>query len=234
MAITEIIKYQKLDLTLYKLEKDYSQCKEIERVYQCQTMYKARLEALGKLSKELEELYQQLSKLEDRFEEIDGEKDGLKVNFESFSELDEFDEYEKKLAKHEESMININRDASRLIKKISEINAENKKYNEQMDTLNAEYAKAGKILSNKKREMQKSAGPILKQLEIMSANIEEKLLEKYKLLRSAKKMPAFVPYQDGSCLGCGMNIEIEVDKKLEKAGDYAECPHCGRIVYKMA
>lgn len=234
MAINEIIKYQKLDLTLYKLEKDYSQCKEIERVYQCQTMYKARLEALTKLSKELEELYNQLSKLEEKFDEADTEKVNFKVDFESFTELQEFDDYEKKLAKYEENMININREASRLIKRIGEINAENKKYNEQMDTLNAEYAKAGEILKIKKLKMQKTAEPILKQLEAMSGNIEQKLIDKYKLLRNAKKMPAFVPYQEGSCLGCGMNIAIEVDKKLVKAGDYAECPHCGRIVYKMA
>ena len=46
-------------------------------------------------------------------------------------------------------------------------------------------------------------------------------------------MPAFVMYSDGNCLGCGMDISVEVDKLITKIGDCAECPNCGRIVYKI-
>lgn len=233
MAISDIIKYQKLDLTLYNLEKDYIQSTEIKRVYNCQNMYKARLDALVKLNKELEELYVQLTKLEAKFDEVDADKANYNVKFEEFTEIKEFEDYERNLAKYEENLINVNRDVSRIIKRISEINAENKKLNEQMDSLNNEYAKASNILSAKKKEMKKSAEPMLIQLNEMSKKIEESMLASYKELRNAKKMPAFVPYLEGNCCGCGMNISIEVDKKVVKSGDYAECPNCGRIVYKL-
>lgn len=233
MAIPDMIKYQKLDLTLYNLEKDYIQSTEIKRVYNCQNMYKARLDTLVKLNKELEDLYAQLAKLEIRFDEVDLDKESFTVSFDNFVEIKQYEDYERNLAKYEESLISVNRESSRIIKRISEINAESKKINEQMDSLNNEYAKASNILSAKKKDMKKSAEPMLIQLNEMSKNIDEKLLAAYKELRSAKKMPAYVAYKDGNCCGCGMNISIEVDKKLLKLGDYTECPNCGRLVYKL-
>lgn len=234
MAISDIIEYQKLDLTLYNLEREYANSAEIKRVYQYQKLYKDRLETLVKLNSELEELYNQLARLDTKFEEIYAEKDAFfAVTFADFEEISEFEEYEKKLAKYEENLINVNKDASRIIKKIAEINADNKKINEQMDKLNAEHGLASKVLASKKLEMQEKAQPIVDKLNERAKSIDEKILNAYKELRKVKKMPAFVPYKEGNCCGCGMDISIEVDKKISKIGEYTECPNCGRIVYKM-
>lgn len=232
MAISDIIKYQKLDLTLYNLEREYSQSVEIKRVYHFQKLYKDRLDTLVKLNSELEELYNQLARLETKFDEINLERSAFEVDFQQFQEIKEFEEYEKSLAKYEDSLINLNRDVSRVVKRISEINADNKKINDNMDTLNKDHGVASQVLTAKKQEMQKSAQPILLQLKEMEKNIDKKMLNSYHALRKAKKMPAFVPYIDGNCCGCGMDISIEVNKKISKAGDHAECPNCGRIVYK--
>ena len=75
------------------------------------------------------------------------------------------------------------------------------------------------------------AKPIARQLQAIKKELDEAMLKKYLELRNAKKMPAFVVYNAGNCGACGMDIAIEVGRKLNKSGDMAECPHCGRIVF---
>jgi len=101
-----------------------------------------------------------------------------------------------------------------------------------LDNISREHAAAKNALDMKRNQLLGSAKPITEKLRVMGESIDPKLFEKYRALRASKKMPACVPIQDGNCLGCGMNIQIEVEKKLTKEGDWAECPNCGRIVYK--
>ena len=63
-------------------------------------------------------------------------------------------------------------------------------------------------------------------------------MKKYKALRDAKRLPAFIAYDTdpkgywyGCCAGCRQELSGAVKGKLKNPGDYAECSDCGRILY---
>lgn len=232
MELTKIIEYQKIDMDLYKLEKEYSQSKEIERLYRCKKLFDEKKDALVKLSKDLEEALAQSTKISE------------KIDSTAISEIEEFDpensedlvaleELESDFAGYEDEVQALNREVNRILKKINEINFDNKRINEEMASINNEYKVVNAALEKKKAEMLEKAKPIAVKLKSLAAQLDEQAFAKYKELRKAKKMPAFVVYHEGNCGACGMDISIEVDKKLLKSGDLAECPHCGRVVYKL-
>ena len=157
----------------------------------------------------------------------------LETDFSEFKDLKDYDKYEKDLVKYEENLGNISKEVNRIIKRIAEINDSNKKINDQITKLVNEFNNAKIATEEKRKELLREAVPFAKQLKALEPELNEKLYNKYKELRAKKKMPAIVPYSDGNCLGCGIEIAVEVDKLMINQFDIAECPHCGRIIYKL-
>ena len=231
MELAKILQYQKIDMDLYRLEKEYSQSKEIERKRKIVKLFEDKKEALNKLSIELDELLLQVSKLDAKLDSIaSGAITG--INPEQAADEEALALLERNFNKCEEEIAAQNKELNRILKRINDINNENRRTNEEMIQLNNEYKVVNAALEKKKAEMLLKAKPIALQLKNLLPEVEGPEFEKYKEIRKNKKMPAFVVYHDGNCGACGMEIAIEVGKKLVKVGDIAECPHCGRMVYK--
>ncbi|MDR0751438.1 MAG: hypothetical protein LBF12_02445 [Christensenellaceae bacterium] len=72
----------------------------------------------------------------------------------------------------------------------------------------------------------------LQKMNSIGSKLPRELLVLYiEKSKSKVKRPFVVKYINGSCGGCGHDIKAEVDDKLKKPDDYAECPNCMRIVY---
>lgn len=232
MSVTQILEYQKIDMHIYKKENELSKSEEMKRLNMLKNDVKVKNDALNGLVKDLEICYKQLSVQKSKLNEAQEYGKTFDIDFDEFTEIKEFDKFEKDLLKYEETINSIVKEINRLIKKISDINAENNKLNDLIDKRIIEFNKAKEACKAKQSDLLKEAFPYAKQLKALEPDIDPKLLTKYKELRTKRKMPAFVMYMDGNCLGCGMEISVEVDKILKNAGDCTECPHCGRIVYK--
>ena len=234
MELIKIIQYQKIDMELYKLEKEYGQSKEIEQIYRLRKSFEERRENLKKLKSELDESLSILKKLNAQMDDFNQATQWvefvniLEVNQENLNAL------ASDYTQFEEEIDQLSKNLNKVLKRINEINSENRKTNEEMINLNREYKRTNTILEKKKSDMLELAKPIVEKLNVLKRDIDKEILEKYKALRKAKKMPAFVVYNDGNCGGCGMDISIEIGKKITNDGDIAECPHCGRIVYKRS
>ena len=127
---------------------------------------------------------------------------------------------------------NLNKDILKTVRRISEINDANAKTCEILTKLVSQFEIIKQNAERKRQESLRGAIPFAKQLRDLEPSIDPDLLIKYKEIRK-KKMPVLVPYSDESCLGCGINIKLEVEHHLQNAFDVTECPHCGRLVYKM-
>lgn len=231
MELAKILQYQKIDMDLFRLEKEYSQSKEIELKNKVIKMFEKKKEVLNNLSAELDDLLLQLSKAESKLDDYIGgaitEIDPEKANNEEELAL-----IEKNFGRYEDEIAALNKEINRITKRINEINLENRKTNDEMMSLNNDYKLLNASLEKKKNDMLLKARPIAIKLKELLPEVEGPEFDKYKEIRKAKKMPAFVVYQNGNCGACGMEIAIEVEKKLVNIGDIAECPHCGRMVYK--
>lgn len=238
MNIQIMLEYQKIDMQSYKLERDFYRSESYLKVNKLLQDASARKKDLTDLSAELMKCYTQLKVLSAKLDEIDAERQKLAdTDFDCFTEEKDLDRFEKNLAKLDENFLVINREIARTVKRISDIAEKNKDLNELMDKYNIAVAKAQEVSNAKLEEVKKQRMPFVMQLK----NIREsqpdfeksELYIKYKSLRAKKRMPAIVPYNEGYCAGCGMEIGVEVNKYLKEKYDYTECPHCGRIVYKL-
>ena len=233
MSVEKILEYQKIDMKLYKLERDYYKSDVVAAAAQYKQDAQNKNLQLNNLMAELQNCYQQVIVINTRYEEAEALRNELlSVDVNTFEDAKDFDQYEKNLAKIEENISDIAKEMAKLTRRIAEIGAENKSLNELIDKYITAYKRATQLSEKAKNEVLEKGKPYAMQKKALEPDIEEKYLAKYKVLRSKKIMPAFVPYQDGHCLGCGVDIKIEVDKFMNKKYDCVECPHCGRMVYK--
>ena len=232
MSAQKLLEYQKIDMNIYKIERAYQQSDEMRRLAQCKAEVKNKRDSLNNLVTELDKCYAMLSALEGKLNEIIEEGKTLDTDFSDFAEIKDYDKYEKDLAKHEENVSNINKDIVKTIRRIAEINDANAQTNDLITKLVAKFDVLKQDAERKRQESLKGAIPYAKKLKELEPEIDETLMKRYKEIRQ-KKMPVLVPYSDESCLGCGINIKLEVENSLINLFDIAECPHCGRMVYKM-
>ncbi len=235
MDLKAILDYQKIDIKVYKCEKEYAQSKELEVANRCKKAFEERKKALVALGSELDAAINQFSKLEAKLSELSENKVN-KFSAEEITDEATLSSFEKDFASYEEEISALSKEINALIKKINDINFSNKTLNEEMNAFNKEFQTAAASLKVKEEKIKETIKPLLKQLKEIKPLIEEKLIKKYEELRKAKRMPAFIPYQPAgnviNCGACGMDITVEVAKKLLQSGDVAECPHCGRVVYR--
>ena len=229
MELEKILRYQKIDMQVYKIEKDYLQMKEIENMKRILKTYAGKNNDLKQLESNLNDAFVEVKDLSDKIDALVAEK-LQKVNLDDLIDEQTLNEMFKLISKYDEEVVALTKQADKAIKAISDINFENKRLNDEITSLNKEYALNENMKKKKEAEMAETLRPLSVELN----TFDKATFEKYSALRKARRMPAFVPYLDGNCGACGMDVKIEVDKKLLKVGDVAECPHCGRIIYKMS
>lgn len=232
MQLNKILEYQKIDMNVYNLEKEFRKSNEVKGLKLIQQKYKEKKDILEQITKEANELMNAFQKNTQKISELDTLENYVHDDISKINDLSELDLYNKSLIKYEECVSSIDREINRTVKRLLEIKSEAQKLYDIIKDLGVKYLSQKKAHEEKQAEVKKLATPYLLQLKEMQETIEAEVLKKYYALRNEKKMPAFVEYSDGNCTGCGLEISIEVNTKLLKKGDYAECPECRRIVYK--
>lgn len=234
MLIAKMLEYQKTDRELYILQKDFVAMQRDDKVLQVQNVYKEKSAALPRLNKEFGDIIALLNDLLKKTEALEGKQSALEADLGEFESIEDFNDYEKTLQALEDEINGVAREASRLGKRMNEINAETKKVQEQVETLQKQLVQYKNTLIRRQQEMIIKAKPINDKLQQIAKDIDPKMMEKYQACRNQWKFPVFVPYtEEGNCSACGMFVRPEVEKMLVKSGDYAECPHCRRILYKI-
>ncbi|MBR1747964.1 MAG: hypothetical protein IJ735_07145 [Clostridia bacterium] len=233
MELEKILQYQKIDMEVYKIEKEYLQLKELENMKRILKTYAGKNNDLKQLDTSLTEALNDIERISTKIDELVSTK-LQKLDLDSLTDQQSLHSMYKLISSYDEEVSALIKEAEKAIKRLSDIQYDNKRLNEEMNALNKDYSKNEASKKKKEIDMAKRLGPLSQQLkEMVKDTFDKATFEKYSTLRKARRMPAFVPYLDGNCGACGMDVKIEVDKKLLNAGDIAECPHCGRIIYKL-
>lgn len=131
---------------------------------------------------------------------------------------------------------------------------------EKLNTANEEIAKLEKIVSNKETfekeakenlqklqneldeiskqagieisKLQDDQGKIKIQKEILTKNMNPKILSFYEKVKKWAKNTAVVPVRKQACYGCFMRLNDKTYSSVIRSDDIVTCPHCGRILYK--
>ncbi len=230
MELEKILEYQKIDMRVFKVEKEYNTKKEKELSAQYKKSIEEKKNLLISLAKELDATLSAIEKISEKLDALQtSEWDSF--DFSSLDTEEKIAEAETKFDEYEKTVANLNKELTKALKKEEEIAYQNRILNEKLATAWEEYKKVNAYIEKKKNDMIALIKSDVIALKKLIPDLDKDLYEKYIERRKAKKMPPFVIYNEGNCGGCGMDVRIELQSKLVNNGDIAECPSCGRIIF---
>lgn len=233
MNIDKILEYQKIDQELISLENEVVKSKERQNLAVAKSRLDAATETIGKLNVEAADLLAVYASMKNKIDALKAELDEFDGILDDVQDATEADHYLKMVANIAEKINSLEKEANSTSEKIKQVNDNYKKTWEAGVKAN-ELCKSAKVEYDAfVKKLQPQVTQIKAQLNALKADIPEKIMTAYVSLRTAKKMPAFVPY-DGEheiCSRCRMEIDNNTKSKLRNVGDVAECPNCRRILF---
>ena len=232
MDIEKILEYQKLDFAIYKANKEFVNSEENKRAMALRKMKADLTESFAKLDKETGEDFIDVNKAIAQFEAFNVKLKNATIS--GAKTIEQAEKIDETIGALIAELSAIQKDLQKVFRRLQEINSKEavelkQKFTKVVGELkNAEIERAN--VKNKIVESINAEGQAIRKLQ---SELDPEDLKLYNRVKSTNmRMPYVVEYQDGSCMGCGIEIKTEVDSKLQKSGDIAECPNCRRIVYK--
>jgi len=233
MELSAMLNYQKLDMSLMKLENELMQS-DIAREYAANkhTLAVAQEQVVkqnrdaGEMTKQMEALIAEYDALEKELKEAeDAVPDVQDVNGADF--------FIRNVQKLISQLKNLSQEISKMSARIVELNqahtstmAAGKEASKKWSACKASYEAEKAKFRPAALELQEKIAEAEKQCSV-------EFVEVYKRLRKQKKIPVVVPLMDGrSCGGCFMELAGDTIVKLTEQ-PFIECPDCGRILYRM-
>lgn len=233
MSIQKILEYQEIDLEYLKLENQLRNCDEAKKLKECETQYKAATDEVMKCNLLVDDCFSNVDKYQKQFVELKKEVVELSNSVDEDIETAQLDYYSKKLEQLMTTIANIEKECDRLtadLKKLQDAAANEMKKASKSLTLAKQFKDA---YLEKQKELSAKAKEIKEKRDIVEKDVDEEVLEIYKKVRKNKKVPFFVPLvSPKTCGGCGMEIANDLLEILNSGKQYAECPNCGRIIFK--
>jgi len=230
MVLEEILKYQKKDGELLKIEKTISGSKSKQVVNQMVEIVKNAQQKLKTIEKESEKLVSEFNQLNALANKQSEELDKLlKQKLETKTE-NELKDIEKKIKEMTTDVLFVQKNIKKISQDIDSAIKNFEQTRNEGSVAKQKHQKAlldyNKLNSESKEKMEK----LQKELEELEKKIEPKILKKYKTMREDKKFPVFVPLLNNSCGGCAMELAMSKKHILEEKG-VLECENCHRIIY---
>ncbi|MDE5990023.1 MAG: hypothetical protein K2H36_00380 [Clostridia bacterium] len=232
MSIEKILKYQEVDMKLFKLENELKTSEPAKKMIFYQNATKQSYETLTRLNEIAETAMENIKKNMSALAEIDKQIEEIATGDLPDCDEKQLDYFAKQLEKLEQQADDLEREMSRINKELSETNSKYKKEYEQAGKSSKSYRAYTEEFNNLKKEKSVEAGEIMRELKDLEKDINTLLLDKYKKVKANKKRPVFVPFiKPCSCGGCGMEIASDIIDKLSEGLKIQDCPNCGRIIY---
>ncbi|MBR4800965.1 MAG: hypothetical protein IK048_04795 [Clostridia bacterium] len=234
MNFKKILEYQRIDQEILALENEVYKSKERTNLATAKTNIAKSTEIINKLKDEATTLLASYNSVQEKIDELKAELDEYEGVLDGVQDIAETDYHIKKVSAIVDRISALEKEVALGSKRIDEINDKYKKTWDQgvKDTVFFKTAKADydKLVEDYRPQVVEKVNA----RDALKGDIPEKILELYASLRAAKKMPAFVPYDQkssGCCPRCGMEVANDTLAKLKNPGDYAECPNCRRILF---
>ncbi len=231
MDIAKILEYQKLDFIIYKANREFSSSEENVKATKIRNIVNEIAENLVRLDKESADVYSDIDRLKNVLDNFNKKVKATPLS--GAKTLEQADKMEDAITLLENELIGLEREMQKAFRRLQEISRETTELTQKLIKLKTELRNAEQAKANKRQEVIAKVAPEGKLMQDMQKNVlDPNDLEIYNRARKANvKMPIVVEYKEGHCAACGMEIKSEVESKLQKSGDIAECPNCRRIVY---
>ncbi len=230
MKVENILEYQKLDVELYKIEKQINENpnkKMAEQLHENMRVAQARSVKLEEKAKELlneiDKVKKQCKIQEDKLNEF------LSMNVEKMSKTD-VEKLSNLKDKLNQNLTILEKNLTTLAENMNAVLADFNKTIKTFNNARDEYAKRKNAYETEIKKIEKDKLEINKRLSQIALSVDVEIMEAYRKKRSEKVFPVLVPLKGKFCGGCNTELPLAILTNLSKDG-ITTCEHCRRLVY---
>ena len=220
---------QKIDLELrgIKEEKDRYP-KEIKKLDEKQKIEKERIQKEREKIESLEKTRRQkeghLNTEQEKIKRAEGRMSEVKTNKEYQALLSEIDTVKEANSRIEEEILQVMDEIDELKKDLSK---REKEMGSTLEKIEGEREK----LQEKTAQGEKAWSERVERRELLSKQIESKLVKLYNTLKEKRQGVGVVSVKNETCQGCFLNVPPQMFIEVQKNNALVRCPHCNRILY---
>ena len=230
MNISNLLKYQELELAIIDIDKKINDTEEFKVYMQCNQIARQTKQQINDLEQEAEKLIADTDNGEILIKKIAEKINDIKVAANATSEIEELDVLEKNLRELNNTMQKTNSDLSQASQRAYIIMTEAQKNLDRFREASEKGREASVKLREIKAALAKETKPFREEYAKIKATLPKYALDLYENAKKHNKIRWVVQRENGYCIGCGQNVELETAKKIEELG-IAECPRCFRVLY---
>jgi predicted nucleic acid-binding Zn-ribbon protein len=220
---------QKIDLDLRAVKEEKERYpKEIKKLDEKQKVEKERIqkerEKIESLEKTRRQKEGQLNVEQEKIKRTEGRMFEVKTNKEYQALLSEIDGMKEANSRIEEEIL-------QAMDEIDELKKDLTKREKEMGSTLEKIEGERKKLQEKMAQGEKAWNERMERREVLSKQIESKLVKLYNTLKEKRQGVGVVSIKNETCQGCFMNVPPQLFIEVQKNNALVRCPHCNRILY---
>lgn len=232
MNIENVLKYQKKDAELYKVEQKIVNSVYRKKATELATIAKKAQARSMELETEAEKLIAEIDEINKNFgvnktkaEEISSKK----LENLSIEDLDKLGSLKSKVVNNLNILEKMSQKSAESINRIlSEFNKTKKTY----DEARTQYAVCKQKVEEETKVLEAEKQKVAKELSTLEGAVDAKILGEYKRKRNDNIFPVLVPLENGTFCGfCRMEQPKIAISKIKENG-VITCEHCKRFIYQ--
>lgn len=229
-----LLELQRCDSGIARLRKDLDELPEIKAIMECRAKRKEIKGKQDQVVEHLDEVEQQLSRLQDEEEQVIAKMTSLQEKLDSnadyretasiTSDMEAQVNRQKSIAQAQEQLLERQIKIDGLAEQVTAALA---KIDHAEEHHTAQFKQKGSAIKAEIDALEKQRAALIAQLD-------EPTAKRYEQLRAEKNGVAVSQLEDDHCTACRSIILDGVLAKLRKGPEVAECPNCHRIMIVQA
>jgi len=220
---------QKIDLALKSIKEGRDRYpKEIKKLDERQKIEKERIqkekEKIESLEKTRRQKEGQLNLEQEKIKRAEGRMSEVKTNKEYQALLNEIDAMKESNSRMEEEILQVLEEIDELKKDLSK---REKEAGITFEKIEVEQKKLQEKMNHDERVWDEQ----MERREVLSKQIESKLLKLYITLKEKRQGIGVVSAKSETCQGCFVNVPPQMFIEVQKNNALIRCPNCNRILY---
>jgi uncharacterized protein len=220
---------QKIDLELKSIKEEKDRYpKEIKKLDEKQKIEKERTQKEKEKIESLEKTRRQkeghLNLEQEKIKRAEGRMSEVKTNKEYQALLSEIDAIKEANSRMEEEILQV-------MDEIDELKKDLSKREREMGGILEKIEGERIRLQEKMAHGEKAWNEQVERREILSKQIESKLVKLYNTLKEKRQGVGVVSVKSETCQGCFVNVPPQMFIEVQKNNVLIRCPHCNRILY---